>query len=335
MRVIPDIKDQTAARYILVLADPNADPEAIEEAFQWINHCPENLCAFERVQHFMQACDTLPNKPENFSFSFQKYLAPTRSWISIAASIAIMIIAVGVFRIAQTYQNDSNVFAQTKFHDQFYSAVGETRSVVLPDGSSVILGGSTMISADYGPGHRKIELLKGQALFAVAKDADRPFIVKSANGHVIARGTKFDVKRESRNITVTLVHGMVDVGFANRDGVKDVRLSPGMQVRLSDKGDISSPELVDVSRTTSWQSGILRYENAALSSVIEDLNRYSTIPIVLEDREVGDVRVSGSVQASAIAEWLRGLASAFDIQIDNRNPHMVRLKSNRSVSLSS
>lgn len=216
------------------------------------------------------------------------------------------------------------------FVDRYATAIGETRTVVLPDGSSVVMGGLTKVSVSYRQDVRRIELVEGQALFNVAKEPERPFVVRSGNGMITARGTEFDVKRDTDNMTVTLVHGAVDVNATNASKARDVRLRAGMQVHVSAVGNMSEPAFVDVRRVLAWREGQLNYENAKLSTIVADLNRYSPRPITIDDDAVGATRVSGSIRTMAIENWLAGLATAFDINVDRRNPVVIRLRSNGS-----
>jgi Fe2+-dicitrate sensor, membrane component len=73
----------------------------------------------------------------------------------------------------------------------------------------VILAGASGITVDYRPEVRQVQLTDGQALFTVAKDPGRPFIVKGGMGSVQAVGTNFDVHRTPRGAIVTVVSGKV------------------------------------------------------------------------------------------------------------------------------
>lgn len=89
--------------------------------------------------------------------------------------------------------------------------IGEQRTIALVDGSSVELNARTKIKVRYSDQRRTIELLQGQALFRVAKDPNRPFIVDSNGTHVRAVGTQFDVYRKVDGTLVTVVEGRVAV----------------------------------------------------------------------------------------------------------------------------
>ena len=98
--------------------------------------------------------------------------------------------------------------------------VGERRSLTLADGSTVDLNARSRIRIEFTKGERRVELLDGQALFQVAKDKDRPFIVRSGDATVRAVGTQFDVYLKSSGTTVTVLEGRVAV-YATLHGSHD------------------------------------------------------------------------------------------------------------------
>jgi transmembrane sensor len=92
--------------------------------------------------------------------------------------------------------------------------IGERRSLTLPDGSTVDLNARSRIRIEFSTTERRVDLLDGQALFQVAKDKQRPFIVSSSDATVRAVGTQFDVYRKSSGTIVTVLEGRVAV-YAN------------------------------------------------------------------------------------------------------------------------
>ena len=120
---------------------------------------------------------------------------------------------------------------------RYSTGTGEQRSLALSDGSTVQLDSLSKIRIRYTEHERSVELLKGQALFHVAKDSTRPFIVHSGQTSVRAVGTQFDVRRNDSDAgtpeflsheratttVVTVVEGRVAV-FPEREA-NNVRTS--------------------------------------------------------------------------------------------------------------
>lgn len=89
--------------------------------------------------------------------------------------------------------------------------IGERRSITLADGSTVDMNVRSKLRIEFTKAERLVELLAGQALFQVAKDKNRPFIVRSGDATVRAVGTQFDVYRKVSGTTVTVLEGRVAV----------------------------------------------------------------------------------------------------------------------------
>jgi transmembrane sensor len=100
---------------------------------------------------------------------------------------------------------------QSERYPLYTTDVGERRSLTLPDGSTVDLNARSSIRIEFSKGERRVELLDGQALFQVAKNKERPFIVRSGDATVRAVGTQFDVYRKSSGTTITVLEGRVAV----------------------------------------------------------------------------------------------------------------------------
>jgi transmembrane sensor len=118
------------------------------------------------------------------------------------------------------------------FREPIYvTQVGEQRSITLSDGSTIELNSRSKVRVRYSEHERALELLEGQALFRVAHDTSRPFIVTSDGTRVRAVGTQFDVNRKREGTVVTVVEGRVsvltDVSDARVDAI-NVNVSESM-----------------------------------------------------------------------------------------------------------
>ena len=85
----------------------------------------------------------------------------------------------------------------------------EWRSLTLNDGSFVSVGPRTELRDRFGQEQRLLSLSHGEALFQVAKDPARPFIVEAGLAVVHATGTRFAVSRREGDVTVTVEEGTV------------------------------------------------------------------------------------------------------------------------------
>jgi transmembrane sensor len=138
-----------------------------------------------------------PAAARDDSRSLGAALAGRRRLLAIAASILLTTAALAAYILTA-----GGVYA-TEF--------GEQRSLALADGSTVQLNSLSKLRIHYSDHERTVDLLRGEALFRVAKDPTRPFIVHSGPAAVKAVGTQFDVYRKADGTIVTVVEGRVAI----------------------------------------------------------------------------------------------------------------------------
>jgi transmembrane sensor len=218
--------------------------------------------------------------------------------LACAASLVICLVAVFAW------------MAYERTH-VFTTRVGEQRVVTLPDRSMMTLNTNSRAVVEFSKTARLIRLTKGEALFAVEHDPEKPFLVVTPNAIVRAVGTQFDVyQRENATTTVTVVEGVVRVIAAHGDATASIpegpapigspkdssgeaRLSAGEQARVK-QGDISKSETKDVTQIVAWREQLLVFRDVPLSEVAEQFNRYNSTHIYIEDPEIGARLMNGT-----------------------------------------
>jgi len=204
-----------------------------------------------------------------------------RRWAAVAAGIMTAVLA--------------SVLGYQHFHRVEYSTgIGERCAVTLADGTRIDLNSRTRLSVHFTGKQREVELLEGQALFTVAKDPQRPFLVQSGSLSVQVVGTAFDVDQRDHSTAVTVVDGRVAVSSAGVDSVAPVLVDAGEQVIApvhAVKRLRAAP--VNISAATAWTHGELVFEGSRLADVIQEFNRHNERQIVLGDPVLSDMLISG------------------------------------------
>ncbi|WGL15619.1 FecR domain-containing protein [Microbulbifer bruguierae] len=202
----------------------------------------------------------------------------------------------------------------------YASELAQVRTVILEDGSQVTLGGDSAIETDFSGERRHVKLLRGQAFFAVAKDASRPFLVNAQGTEIRVVGTRFDVNAGSRlnpEVKVTVEEGIVDVARSPvqpEDTAPKVRLTAGQQVRV-DARQLSRISTVENTEVASWRQGKFSYRDAPLSEVVADANRYRKDRIIIGTRELEKLRVTTAFTADQADTLVAMLEQSLPVRV--------------------
>ncbi len=197
-----------------------------------------------------------------------------------------------------------------------HATAGEGRTLVLEDGSRVQLDVGSRITTRFTRRQRELELLEGRALFDVAHDAARPFLVRAGDGSVTALGTRFLVQRERNGVIVTLAEGEVDVVRVGEDGrQRKARLQPGEQLRWAG-GDAWTLRATDTEAALGWTRGRLIFRSTPLAEVVAEVNRYSIRKLVLADPSLAELPVYGNFIAGDAGTVVAALDAVLPVRIE-------------------
>jgi transmembrane sensor len=223
--------------------------------------------------------------------------APRWPW-AVAASLLLLVAA--------------GAAVWTVWHRGLYTTeIAEQRTLTLSDGSRISLNAQTRLRVSYSKSERHIELLEGQALFDVAKDRGRPFIVRSGQAQVRAVGTRFDVHRLGVATTVTVLEGTVAV---TQSESTNLTVSAGQQAQVIEGGN-AAPRTANVAAATAWTRGQLEFDETPLSEVADDFNRFNGRRLVIESPALADFRISGVYASTDSASLILFLRSQPDLLV--------------------
>lgn len=200
----------------------------------------------------------------------------------------------------------------------YVTGIGEQRTVTLADGSSVSLNADTALSEDFSAAERRLRLFKGEAIFSVAHDAARPFIIEAGDGCTRAIGTVFNIDIRPREVIVTVLEGMVGIATdaEPRGGVIAVA---DQRVRYSALGRPSEAETVDSDIETAWRRGKLIFNRRPLGEVVSELERYRRGRIVVVSDRLRSLEVTGVFDLADPESVLRTIEETLPVRI-NRLP---------------
>jgi len=196
--------------------------------------------------------------------------------------------------------------------ESYATRIGETKEIVLSDGSLVTLNTDSKIQVHYSKARRQIQLLQGEALFDVAKNKKRPFIVMAADTQVRAVGTSFTVKLlPHQPVQILVREGVVEVKRPQVPQAAPVQLAANTLAVAPPEAPISTEAVprIQVTRNLAWREGRIAFDNETLANAARQFERYSDVQIRvspdLEDQTITGLFVSndpvGFARAAAIS----------------------------------
>lgn len=198
----------------------------------------------------------------------------------------------------------------------------------LPDGSVVELNRGAEIAVNFAPAERRVQLLKGEANFQVAKDKEHPFIVSAGGVDVWAVGTAFNVRLGARAVEVVVTEGRVrvDQPAAAANGGSTVvvpELGVGQSTVVALTPAATTPAVVTLNGTElqerlAWQPRLMDFTDAPLADIVAEFNRRNPVHLVLEQPGVGEMRLSASFRSDNIEGFVRLMESDFDLRAEQR-----------------
>ena len=287
----------TAQAWVVRLTSGDASPADVEAARAWCRQHPDHQRAFVEARRLWQLAG-------HMSVPLEQPKAP-RAWRW--ATAAVLVIAVGL-----------GLAHQQAWDADYRTGHGEQRRIALADGSQVLLDSDSAVDVSLRDDRREIVLRKGEALFEVAHDPQRPFRVEAGAVSATALGTVYAVRRQESGVQVTVAQGRVAV---QGDGA-DVTLAAGEQVAWRG-GALQARESVDTGKVLAWRDGRLVFEMTPLADVLAELQRYRPGFLLIGDDSLRGLKVSGTFRLDRLDEALGTLEQAFALRVERYTDYVL------------
>ena len=242
---------QEAADWLIRLdGDVKPDAQELDELREWLARSPVHSEELNRLNNFwanniltelMVPFDRGMRRPGLFAVIGTFLRAPRRAVSAFAVALVCMLVLLNLWNTSTNMMQSNGLYM---------TAVGQQKTLDLPDGSTIVLNTDSQLKVDYTNRHRNIRLMKGEAYFDVAKNPDQPFRVYAGGGRVQAVGTAFNVYLQDDGLNVFVTEG--SVALASLRVSKDLRQRP--QLARNQQG---SSRIDDYVNTQSEELGML------------------------------------------------------------------------------
>lgn len=324
--------DATAAArdWILRLSSGEITPAEMSRFKEWLARSPARRAAFERERRFWRRLEPLrqttgrAGEPDSRDEAAPAGRAsPSRSPRPAARRGRRAALVAGLAACAALALAFGDLPAALMA--DYTTAVGARRTVTLADGSVVHLNTDTAIAVAIDAASRRVDLLRGEALFEVAADPARPFSVAAGDGVTRALGTAFVVRTGDGETTVTVTEGRVRVTAPAGAGGAWIDAGPGARTRYRAGQAPRSAGTVDPAMVALWRRGVIRIDDLPLDAAVAELDRYRPGRIVLLADGPYE-SVSGAFDIAGVDAAVAGLAATHGLGATEITPYLLVLR---------
>lgn len=260
------------------------DEQGINDFYSWVNENAENKKVFFETKAIYDACHS--NKMhDDIDKSWNRLLKKKNNrqkkikWLQFGNYAAVSFITVCLTSLFLTLNKEED-----KIATRYIGGDGLNADIVeLPDGTQVCLGSKTVFyyENDYGKRQRTV-YLEGEAYFVVAKQKDKPFIVKTKEQNIEALGTKFNVTAYASDslLTTTLLEGVVRLTTDNISHRTVLR--PNQQFIYNRNTHLTDIKKVDAKQFTAWTTGYYYFPEQSLEAMLYRLSHVYGVQFTVE-----------------------------------------------------
>jgi transmembrane sensor len=236
-----------------------------------------------------------------------------RLWLKIAASVALLVIAFTGY----LYKRDQTHTYRTAF--------GESRRLLMPDGSQVTLNANSTlrIPGQWGQSSEREVWLEGEAFFHVNKirkaGQATKFVVHTHDLNVEVKGTQFNVNTRKNQTQVVLSEGLVHLYLNGNKSGKKIRMNPGDLVDFSAHNQkLSIQHLSDATAAFSWKNNRWTLNDTSLEEISILIQETYGITVIIANDSLRQQKVTGIVPTDNIDDLLGSLESILPITITRK-----------------
>lgn len=300
--------DRQAARWAARrdLGTLSAGDEAAFEA--WLAADVRHLGAYGRAEAVLSRLERLNGVALE---PVAERAAPPSAWtrrriLLTGAAAASLVVGAGVAE------------RQLRQQETFSTEIGQMREIVLADGSVVSLNTNSEIAVHFTKEARNISLLRGEALFDVAKNKHRPFVVAAGDTRVRAVGTSFMVSLlPKRPIQVLVREGVIELRRTDTPQALPVRASANIQAIVAPDAPIVTVAMPEekLMRDLAWQRGSIALDNQTLAEAAGEFARYSEVRIIVAPG-VANKTVTGLFASHDPVGFAKAAAAVLKLQME-------------------
>lgn len=301
---------ERAVAWFVALQDENCDDSRRARFRRWLDRHESHAEAYAAAEALWGSLDRMKSAPIPGLAAAES--APSKSWPAARSrTLALLLLAVaGGWWL--DYRVPSVVYA---------TGVGQRQSIVLADGSQLALNARSRLAVKTTWCRRQLELQAGEAMFTVAHEPFRPFVVRAGGLQIRDIGTRFDVRLLADGTSVSVLEG--EVVLKPDNAWLGDSLKAGFSRRMDLNGRLQAETAGDIERAEAWINGRLVFERTPLAEVAAELEMHHDVQFVFADAALAQTTLSGTFEAGDLKPFLRALETMLPLRAERRQRQIV------------
>ena len=314
-QTIPEHVIDEATDWLVLLHSGEVTELQLQKFEQWKAEKQQNALAIQYIERLTQGLSNLPSnfQPELLVSSEKKFHSALKRNILLSLS--------GLFFLGFL----ASCISWEKWQADYHTEVGEIKSVLLEDGSQLILSSDSYVKIKFSTQKRQVKLIEGEIYIQTAKDQQkhyRPFIVETQDGEIEALGTQFTVRQENSHKTKVSVYQHAVAVHAEQLTESHV-IHQGHHVVFDNQYISKSTALQN--EYPYWTQRLLVVEKWSLEKVLSELYRYKKGTYFL-DESLKAIPVSGVFSLQNTQQSLETLAYSHQLDLNFYSRYVLKIK---------
>ncbi len=309
-------------KLLLKYIEGNATPEEERLIVEWSNKSPENRAYLIELNKLWLATNMPREELSHEELSLiKKKIALKRSkkrlrrYSYAAVSLLVVSLLINISTLNKRKRESPPLLTTIDIEEHtppqesetvtIYTTNGVKGSITLPDSSVVWLNSASKISypAQFDDKQRIVKL-SGEAYFKVKKNRDVPMIVYTDKEfYVEVLGTEFNLKAYSDEPTseAILYSGKIKIhpNYKEEHATPTIALKPMEKIVIEKSTLETSLSEVRTKEATEWINGVLRFKNTPLSQVVQSLERWHGVKVVVADKSLLNYRITATFKSQS------------------------------------
>lgn len=280
-----------------------------------------NKRIYEKFQNMFLGCNTFEEKEKleiKESILEDKKINPfIKTFLPLAACLFLIIFASYFY-----YDSTKVTYTHT-----YLTKNTKKVNIHLPDDSYIDMDIKSKLTIAFYKNERHITFPKGKAVFLVAKDKTRPFIIRSKNTRIEVLGTRFEVIALNNIHTINVIEGHVKISHVNNEKLRNlIVLQKGESFTLNEDAQKLKLKNISIAHIAQWKDDLLTFEKVSLDSALKEFARYNDISVAFEDYESSQFEISGVFAIKELDKFIKSLPEIYPLSV-KREENYIKLKS--------